>query len=68
VLSDALDALQRKVPLATLNAAHIGAMEAKNVGERLLAEALRRTVGAQVAAHRLLEIAFHVWERSRSAT
>jgi hypothetical protein len=48
---DALQALERQVALATLDAAHVGAVDTENVGKRLLAEALAFSMGAQVAAN-----------------
>lgn len=48
-LSDALDATEHQVALAPLDAAHVGAVDAQDVGEVLLAEVLRFPVGPQVA-------------------
>jgi hypothetical protein len=59
---DALQALERQVALAALDSAHVGAVDAELLGERLLAEALAFPVGPQVAANRLLEVAFHDWK------
>jgi hypothetical protein len=57
---DALHALECQVALASLDAAHVGAVEAQDIGERLLAEATGLSKCSQVAAHRPLQIAFHV--------
>jgi hypothetical protein len=65
---DALQALERQVALAALDATHIGAVDAEFVGECLLAEALTFPVGTQVAPDRSLEIAFHKWEDCRLTT
>jgi len=46
---DALEALERQVALSSLDAAHVGAVDAELVGEGLLAEAAGLPVGAQVA-------------------
>ncbi len=51
---DALQAFEGQVALAALDAAHVGAVDAELVGERLLAEAAGLAVGAQVAADRSL--------------
>jgi hypothetical protein len=53
-LGDALHGLERQVALATLNAAHVGAMDAEHVGKRLLTQALRFTVCAEILSHRSL--------------
>lgn len=50
LLGKALQALEREVALAALDASHVGAVDAERVGERLLAEALAFPVGPQVAA------------------
>lgn len=55
---DPLQALQGQVPLATLYPAHVGAVDAEDVGEGFLAEAPFVTVGAEVPPYGLLEIAF----------
>lgn len=54
LLRYALDASQRQVALAALDAAHVGAVDMKHVGERLLAQPLRLAVGPQFAADRAL--------------
>jgi hypothetical protein len=67
-VGDALNAPERQIALASLNAAHVGAVDAQNIGESLLAQAPGTTVGPQVAADHALEIAFHIRERSLPAT
>ena len=47
---DALEALERQVALASLDAAHVGAVDAELFGKRLLAEAAGLPMGAQVVA------------------
>jgi hypothetical protein len=51
---DALQALEGQVALASLNAAHVGAVDAENISKRLLAESFGFAVGPQIAAHRSL--------------
>ena len=41
---------------AASDAAHVGAVHAKDVGEGFLAQASLQPVGTQIPAHRLLEI------------
>jgi hypothetical protein len=48
--SYALEALERQVALASLHTAHVRAVDAEYVGERLLAEALAFSMGPEVAA------------------
>lgn len=48
---DPLHALERQVALASLDAAHVGAVDAQGVGESLLAQATGTAVGQQVAAN-----------------
>lgn len=60
---DALEALERQVALASLNAAHIGAMDAEYVSKRLLAESFGFSIGAQASANGALQIAFHIGKR-----
>ncbi len=56
---DPLHGLQRQVPLAAFNPAHVGAVDAEDVGEGFLAEATLFAVAAEVATQRLLQVAFH---------
>ena len=65
---DPLDTLKRQVALAALKVAHVGAMEAEHVGERLLAQTPRFAIGQKVKAKGSLQITFHPQERSRIAT
>jgi len=48
---DALQALERQVALASLDAAHVGAVNAEYVGKRLLAESFGFSIGAQGSAN-----------------
>jgi hypothetical protein len=48
---DALQALERQVALASLDAAHVGAVDAENIGKRLLAESFGFSIGAQGSAN-----------------
>lgn len=57
---DPLQALERQVPLASLQAAHVGAVHAKNLGKSLLAEAQSQSAGPQVAPDGPLKVAFHI--------
>jgi hypothetical protein len=56
---DPLDRLQGQVALATLQAAHVGAVDADDLGESLLRQTASLAVRAQVAADGALEIPFH---------
>jgi hypothetical protein len=44
-LGNPLQALERQVPLAPLDASHVGPVDAQHLGERLLAEAASLAVG-----------------------
>ena len=57
LLRHLLQALEGEVAFAALHAAHVGAVDTKNVCEGFLAQASLQPVGTQVPAHRLLEIA-----------
>jgi hypothetical protein len=65
---NALQALEGEVALASLDAADVGAVDAEDIGEVFLAEIVGVTVGPEVAAEGVLEIAFHVGRQSRLAT
>ncbi|HXQ89479.1 MAG TPA: hypothetical protein VN733_07535, partial [Solirubrobacterales bacterium] len=65
---DPLDAAQGQVAFAALDAAHVSAMDAEDLGKRLLAQAMSEAIGAQVLADSALQVALHERERSRSAT
>ncbi len=64
----ALQALESEVALATLDAAHVGAVDAEHVREGLLAQAESLAMSPQVVANSPLKIAFHVGIRFQSAT
>ena len=57
LLRQSFQALEGEVTFASLDATHVGAMDAKLVCEGFLAQAPLQPVGTQVPAHRLLEIA-----------
>jgi hypothetical protein len=57
---EAFQTPEREVALATLDAAHVGAVNAERLREILLAQSERLTVCPQVPAHGPLKIAFHV--------
>jgi hypothetical protein len=56
---EALDALEREVALAALDATEIGGMDGKRPRVPVLALSETLSVSADVAAHGALEIAFH---------
>ena len=56
LLCHLLQALEGEVAFTALHAAHVGAVDAKNVCEGFLAQASLQPVGTQVPAHRPLEI------------
>lgn len=62
-VGDALEALERQVAFAPFKPAHVGAVNADDMGEGFLAETACFAVGAQVVAYGLLQIAFHPTER-----
>jgi hypothetical protein len=51
---DALQALEGQVALASLDAADVGAVDAEDIGEVFLADAVGVTVGPEVAAKGVL--------------
>jgi hypothetical protein len=53
-----------RLPLATLDATHVGAVHPDHLGERLLGEALLLAPTAQIAPKSPLEFAFHPAKRS----
>lgn len=56
---DPLDRLQGEIPLATLDAAIVGAVNANRGCERLLAEVAGLTESTELSAHRPLQVPFH---------
>ena len=63
---DPLQALQGEVALTSLDAAHVGPVDTKDIGEGFLAQAALLAVDTEVLPHSLLEIAFrHMVERCR---
>ena len=52
--------------LASFETAHVGAVIAEHVRERLLRQSARVAMNAEVAAHRPLKVAFHDLARSRA--
>jgi len=54
--AEELDRLQRQVALATLDATHVGSMDANDVGKLLLAQPTGLTASAQVGAKHALQI------------
>jgi hypothetical protein len=58
-LGDAFEAFEGEVAFAALYAAHVGAVDAEDVGECFLAEAAGLAVGAQVTADGSLQVALH---------
>lgn len=67
-VGDPLETPERQVPLATLDRAHVGAMDADDVGERFLAQSPRLAVASKVAAHHPLQLAFHIGNVAPPAT
>lgn len=63
----AFDALEGQVVLPPLDTTQVGPMNAENMGERLLAQALSPPVGLDATAYRLLKAVFHIEEQFRSA-
>ena len=49
-ISEPFDSLQREVPFAPFQSAHVGAMDAEEVGEGFLAEAFGVAYGTHVGA------------------
>lgn len=67
LLRQALQASQRDVALASLQAAHVGAVHSESVGERFLAQPQGQSVVSQIPPHDALEIADgHATERGRT--
>jgi hypothetical protein len=64
----AFQAPEREVALATLDATHVSAVNAKLLREVLLAHSERLTVCLEVPAHGPLKLAFHVRHAPQSAT
>lgn len=60
----ALDRPEGQVPLAPLQAAHVGAVNPQDRGEGLLAQAVLLAVGAQHRADDLLKLALHGRQRT----
>ena len=56
LLRHLLQALEGEVAFTAFHAAHVGAVDAKNVCEGFLAQTSLQPVGTQIPAHRLLEI------------
>ena len=65
---DLLHGLQRQIALASLDASHVGPVNAEQLGERLLAKAAFLAVDPQVSANSALKIALHFGEQSSIAT
>lgn len=55
---DPLDALQRQIPLSSLDAAHVGPMDLKDIGEGLLAQSAGLSNRPQVPADGALQVSF----------
>lgn len=53
-----------QIALSPLDATHVGAVNSDKVGEVFLAESALFAVAAEVATKGLLQVAFHVFERS----
>jgi hypothetical protein len=58
-LGDPLEALERQVPFAALEAAQIGTVDANEVREPLLTKPLRLPIRSQVAPDGSLKVALH---------
>lgn len=56
---DAFEAFEGEVAFAALDAAHVGAMDAEDIGECFLTETLGLAVGPQVATDGSLKVALH---------
>ncbi|OJX98224.1 MAG: hypothetical protein BGO96_03220 [Micrococcales bacterium 73-15] len=56
---DPLERLQRQVPLAALDTAHVGPMDAEHVSELLLAQPALHPDQAQVLSDPSLQLTFH---------
>ena len=56
---DALDGPQRHIAFASLEATDVGPMDAEQIGECLLAEALGEPASPEVAAKPTLQVSFH---------
>ena len=67
-LGDVLEALQGEVPFASFQSAHVGAVDADDLGEGFLGQATLQAVEPQVGAYDALEITFHNTPRFRGAT
>lgn len=58
-IRDAFHGLEREIPLAALQAAHVGTVHAEHLGEGFLTEPAASPDRAQIAAHGSLQIALH---------
>src|SRR5665647_1758233 len=67
-LREPLHRAERQVPLPSLHATHVGAVDAEDVGELLLAQSARDPVGPQVASDDSLQLTFHTGQRWLVAT
>lgn len=56
---DALHRAKSQIPLATLDTTHVGAMNADQIGQRLLTETEPLTMLPEIAAEPTLKLPFH---------